>query len=252
MIDVYICEDNAKQLNSLKKYVQNSIIIEDLDMELVQATNDPHAVLEKIQDSQNTGLFFLDIDLKSDMNGLVLAQKIRRHDPRCYIVFITSHSELSILTFQYKVEALDFIIKDQPELIQSKIHECLLDAMEKYRSSCNKMTKTFIITLGDHVTTVDLDKILYFETTSNIHRIVLHAENRRIEFTSQLKEVEKQLDYRFYRCHRSCIINKDQIKEVDFSNYIIYMKNGATCPLAVRMKKGLKKMLSPGLFHERN
>lgn len=244
MIDVYICEDNTKQLNTLKKYVQNSIMIEELDMELVLTTNDPHAVLEKIQNAENTGLFFLDIDLKSDMDGLVLAQKIRRHDPRCFIVFITSHSEMSFLTFQYKVEALDFIIKDQSEQIKAKIHECLLNVMEKYRSSCNKMTKTFIITLGDHVTTVELDKILYFETTSNIHRIVLQAENRRIEFTSQLKEVEKQLDYRFYRCHRSCIVNKDQIKEVDFNNYTIHMKNGDTYPLAVRMKKGLKKMLS--------
>lgn len=116
--------------------------------------------------------------------------------------------------------------------------------MEKYRSSCNKITKTFSITLGDHITTVELDKILYFETTSNIHRIVLQAENRRIEFTSQLKEVEKQLDYRFYRCHRSCIVNRDQIREVDFNNYTIHMKNGDCCPLSVRMKKGLKKMLS--------
>lgn len=243
MIDVYICEDDMKQLDALKKYIQNFIIIEELDMKLVLATNDPHAVLERIQNTENTGLFFLDIDLKSDMDGLVLAQKIRRHDPRCFIVFITSHSEMSFLTFQYKVEALDFIIKDQPEQIKPKLQDCLLNVMEKYHSSRNKMNKTFIITLGDHVTTVELDKILYFETTSNIHRIALYAENRRIEFTSQLKEVEKQLDHRFYRCHRSCIINKEQIKEVDFTNSVIYMKNGDTCPLAVRMKKGLKKML---------
>ena len=244
MLDVYICEDNTQQLNIIKKYVQNSIVIEDLDMEIVLSTNDPHAVLERIQDSKNTGVFFLDIDLKSDIDGLKLAQKIRLHDPRCFIIFITSHSEMSFMTFQYKVEALDFIIKDQAERIQSKVHECLLNVMEKYKSSYNKMNKTFIITLGDHMTTVDLDKILYFETTPNIHRIVLQSETRRITFTSQLKEVEKQLDYRFYRCHRSCIVNKDYIKEVDFDNYIIHMKNGDTCPLSVRMKRGLKKMLS--------
>lgn len=244
MIDVYICEDNVKQLNTIKKYVQDAIMIEELDMNIALATGDPHAVLEKLQGAGNPGLFFLDIDLHSDMDGLVLAQKIRKQEPRCFIIFITSHSEMSFMTFQYKVEALDFIIKDTPELIKSKIHECLLNVMEKYRFSCNKIMKTFSITLGDHITTVELDKILYFETTSNIHRIVLQAENRRIEFTSQLKEVEKQLDYRFYRCHRSCIINRDQIQEVDFANYTIHMKNGHICPLSVRMKKGLKKMLS--------
>ena len=122
MIDVYICEDDIKQLDTIKKYVQNTIIIEELDMNITLATNDPHTVLEKLQNAQNPGLFFLDIELRSDMDGLFLAQKIRKHDPRCFIIFITSHSEMSFMTFQYKVEALDFIIKDTPELINSKIH----------------------------------------------------------------------------------------------------------------------------------
>ncbi|MDO5411158.1 MAG: LytTR family DNA-binding domain-containing protein [Lachnospiraceae bacterium] len=244
MIDIYICEDNTKQLEAITKYVRNTIVIEELDMKISLSTNNPHAVLKKLQSAENPGLFILDIDLHSDIDGLVLAQKIRKIAPRCFIIFITSHSEMCFLTFQYKVEALDFIIKDHPELIQSKIHECLLNVMEKYHNSCDKIIKTFSITLGDHVTTVDLDKILYFETSSNVHRIILHAENRRIEFTSQLKEVEKQLDYRFYRCHRSYIVNKDQISEVNFKTYTIHMKNGDICPLSVRMKKGLKKMLS--------
>ena len=111
MIDIYICEDNQKQLNLFKKYISNTILIEEMDMKIALATSDPHALLEKILTAENTGLFFLDIDLKSDMDGLALAQRIRQIQPRCFIIFITSHSEMSFLTFQYKVEALDFIIK---------------------------------------------------------------------------------------------------------------------------------------------
>lgn len=70
MIDIFICEDNPKQLNLFKKYISNFILMEGFDMQIVQATSDPHQLLKEILTAENTGLFFLDIDLKSDMNGL--------------------------------------------------------------------------------------------------------------------------------------------------------------------------------------
>lgn len=47
MIDIYICEDNQKQLHLFEKYISNLILIENLDMKIVQATSDPHEVLKK-------------------------------------------------------------------------------------------------------------------------------------------------------------------------------------------------------------
>ena len=51
-------------------------------------------------------------DLGADINGINLGEEIRQLDPTGYIIFITTHAELSHLTFKYKVEALDYIIKD--------------------------------------------------------------------------------------------------------------------------------------------
>lgn len=248
MLDIYVCEDNSKQLNLFTKFISNSIMIEALDMQIVQATTDPHKILKELDTANNTGLFFLDIDLKSDIDGLTLAQRIRKIQPRCFIIFITSHSEMSFLTFQYKVEALDYIIKNSPEQIKAKIHECLLNVAEKYTSQNNNVHKTFLINYSEQCLAVDYNEILFFETSSNIHKIILHAQKRVIEFPGQLKDIENQLDYRFYRCHRSYIINKDYISEVDFTNLIVYMKNGETCPVSVRLKKGLKKLLSKNFY----
>lgn len=242
MLDIYICEDNQKQLNMFTKYIADAIMIEALDMQIVRSASDPHIILKDILSAENTGVFFLDIDLKSDINGLVLAQRIRQIQPRCFIIFITSHSELSFLTFQYKVEALDFIIKDTAEHIKSKIHECLLNIQEKYISLNNKVTKTFVINYGDKCMAIDYGEIIFFETSGNIHKIILHAKKRVLEFSGQLKDIERQLDDRFYRCHRSYLINKDNIAEIDFDNLIVYMNNGETCPISVRSKKGLKKL----------
>ena len=73
------------------------------------------SLLEKIKETGEVGIYFLDIDLKTDMTGLTLAQEIRKYDPRGFIIFITTHSEMSYMTFIYKLEALDFILKDDPE-----------------------------------------------------------------------------------------------------------------------------------------
>lgn len=243
MIDIFICEDNKKQLNLFQKYISNLILMEGFDMQIVQATTDPHVILKEIRTAENTGLFFLDIDLKSDMDGLALAQRIRQIQPRCFIVFITSHSEMSFLTFQYKAEALDFIVKDSTEHIKAKIHECLLDVSSKYTSLNNSITRTFTINQNDKRIVIDYSDILFFETSSNIHKIILHAQKRVIEFTGQLKDIEQQLDYRFYRCHTSYIINKDNISDVDFKELQVHMNNGESCPISVRRKKGLKKLL---------
>ena len=55
-----------------------------------------------------------------------------------------------------------------------------------------------------------------------------------------MKELESSLDERFCRCHRSYLVNKKNIKEVDFKNKIVHMVNGETCLVSVRLMKGLK------------
>ncbi len=243
MLDVYVCEDNLKQLELITDLIKKSILIEELDMQIALSTRDPHEVLKALDTAEHTGLFFLDIDLKSDMDGLTLAQRIRTIQPRCFIVFITSHSEMIFLTFQYKVEALDCIIKDTPEKMQPKIHDCLLNATEKHLAQNGPARKNFIIHYGERCMTVSYDDIYFFETSNQIHKIILHGKNKVLEFHGQLKDIEPDLDYRFYRCHRSYIVNTNMIDHVDFTEMVIYFKNGESCPIAVRMKRGLKKIL---------
>ena len=61
-----------------------------------------------------------------------------------------------------------------------------------------------------------------------------------MEFWGKIKDIEKEVDERFYRCHRSFLVNKDNIREIDFRNRVIYMVNGDECLISTRMMKGLK------------
>ena len=148
MLSIFVCEDHPAQRRAIVQIIQNTILMDELDMRLVLDTEDPYMVLETVRENQNTGIYFLDIDLNSSMNGLKLAQQIRLFDPRGFIIFITAHSELSYMTFQYRVEAMDFVLKDNPAEAKVKIRECLLNAMERYTLQTNKTHKVYTAQIG--------------------------------------------------------------------------------------------------------
>ena len=239
MLDIFVCEDNAIQRRTIVQIIQNTVLLEELDMQIVLDAGDPYVLLEKVKASQNTGIYFLDIDLNSSMNGMKLAQQIRLFDPRGFIIFISAHSELSYMTFQYRMEAIDFVLKDNPAEVNVKIRECLLNAMERYTLQTNKIHKVYTIDVSGRKINVDYDDIFFFETSSNIHKVILHAKDRQIEFSSTMKELTGTLEGSFVRCHRSFLVNKNNIKEIDAKNRIIYFTNGETCLISTRMMKEL-------------
>lgn len=241
MLNIFLCEDNEKQREIYTNLIKKSILIEDFDTKFICSTTNPHKVLEKMKDMSGTGLYFLDIDLRSDINGLTLAQRIRKLDPRGFIVFVTTHSEMSYMTFTYKVEAMDFIIKDNPKELQNRIHQCIIDAYTRYTSRNNQEQKTFTVKTSDREYCIALKDILFFETSENVHKLILHTANSTIEFLSKMKEIEPLLDERFYRCHRSFLINRNHIQEIDLKNHTITMSNQEVCLASGKLIKVLLK-----------
>ncbi|AOR25025.1 LytR/AlgR family response regulator transcription factor [Clostridium taeniosporum] len=239
MLSIMVCEDDTEQRTRITKYIEDSIMIENLDMEIVLSTESPEETIEYLKKNTISGLYFLDVDLNSNINGIKLAEMIREYDPRGFIVFVTTHAEMSYLTFMYKVEAMDYIIKDNYETVKERIHECILNAHKKYSSKVTEMQKNFTIKVEDKIINIEYSKILFFETSNIIHKVLIHAVDRQIEFYAKMKDIESKLDERFYRCHRSFLVNKDNIKEIDRSNRVVHMINGQECLVATRLLKGL-------------
>ena len=136
---------------------------------------------------------------------------------------------------------MDYIIKDNYSNIRNKISDCIKNANDKYKITANNFQKIFSIKVNDKIVNVDLNDILFFETSSTIHKVILHCTNRQVEFYSKMKEIEKNLDSRFCRCHNSFIVNKEKIKEIDKKNRIAYMVNGEECLISTR---GIKNLIN--------
>ncbi|MDE7424530.1 MAG: LytTR family DNA-binding domain-containing protein [Lachnospiraceae bacterium] len=242
MLNIYVCEDIEIQRKKLKSILENIIVMEEFDMELVMATENPHEVLSYVKQTEEVGIYFLDIDLKTDMDGLKLASEIRKYDPRGFIVFVTSHSEMSYMAFQYRLEAMDYIAKDQgDDIIRERVYHCLINANERFSSVNNRVQDIFKFKVNNRVFSIEYDDIIYFETSPNIHKVILHGKRRVTEFYGKIKDLEEKLDGRFYRSNRSFLLNKNNIKEVDIKEKVVIMVNGETCPISTRRIKGLRE-----------
>lgn len=239
LLNIFICEDDKVQLNRIKKIVEDFILIEELDFKLSLATENPYKVLEEIDNSKNSGIYFLDIDLSCDINGMELAKKIREKDPRGYIIFITTHGEMSYLTFTYKVEAMDFIVKDICDDLEDRVKSCIMDAYNKH-SNIGVDKKMFSIEVDNKIISMEQDKIIFFETSEKVHKLKLYTSSRVIEFYGQMRDVEEKVDDNFIRIHRSYLINKNYIEVVDKSSLVVTLDGDYEALISSRKLKLLK------------
>lgn len=240
MLDVFICEDNPIERQRIETIVANKLLIEDWPMQLTLSTADPYVLLSYLEaNPQTKGIYFLDIDLDATISGIELGAKIRNLCIDGKIVFITTHSELLALTFKYKVEAMDFIAKDDPELLQKGIQDDLTQAFTHYVSDNKSHQDRVRIDISGQIRFFLLSDILFFETSTDSHKVIMHLLNSSIEFYGKINELQK-LSHTFTLVHKSILANVDNIIAIDLKKRLITFKNSETCVGSVRQIKNLR------------
>ena len=212
-LSVFICEDDSTQRDFIETVVMDYIVRKDHDVELALSTDSPNKLLEHLATHPKQGnIYLLDIHLNNDINGLILAKKIREQDVEGVIVFITSHLELSYLVFQYRIEALDYVIKGDNSEVSKKVCECIDLAYARLNSDSEE-GEYFQVksTLG--LQKILVEDILFFESAPVPHKLILHTRNDRIEFRGRLKDIANSTPD-FFRSHKAYVVNIKNVERV--------------------------------------
>ena len=62
--------------------------------------------------------------------------------------------------------------------------------------------------------------------------------------SSTISSIKKQLGPMFFQSHKSCLVNLDNIKYINFAKFTIYFKNGdSTNLLSHEARKELRKLV---------
>lgn len=241
-VRIYIIEDNSAILEHLKDIATEYRNRHSLDCDIRVVGDRFGDIPDSLEiDPAQTNIYFLDIILGSSANGLKLAQKIRSRDIWGYIVFVTSHLEFAFPAIQYKIRALDYILKSDEDL-EGKVFQCLdtiRNELQKRGPETEEQT-ILIKTNGTHFI-IPLGEIIYFETNTYKRSIIMHAQNMTIEFRDTLEELQKRLNDSFYRCHRSYLINLRYVQTISRKRNDLHalLKDGTKCLISPRYLRGL-------------
>lgn len=241
MIPIYLCDDEESVRHQLKTALEWKIFMENYDMEVACAVPSAQALLDALGDSRRN-VYFLDVDLKDGAwDGFTLGRELRRRDPHGTLVYITSYGDLAWKTFQYHLEAFDYIVKE-PDRIGPSAARCLEAVHARLLDERRDPAEVFSLRAGEETRHVPLADILFFETAPRAHHVYLHTADSRLDFVGSLNQLEQELGGRFVRVHRAYLAAWDKIEAADWKGNRVRV-GGRTCLLSRAGKAALKQKL---------
>ena len=165
-------------------------------------------------------ILFLDIQMK-DMDGMETARKLRADKFRGFLVFITVLKEMVFQSFE--VQAYDYLVKP----VDDKQFEKTMERL--YASMQNASEDSLLVQKGYEGRIIREDEIVFCEIIDR--KIYLNlASGEVVDYYERIENLETKLNNRFYRCHRSYLINLKHLK--GYKNGTACMDNGKEIPVS--------------------
>lgn len=240
-MSIFILEDDIIQARQLKQMVGEICDRNNISYDFIEVTSKGREIIEKIPLTTFVPIYFLDLEIKNEeRKGLEIAREIRKYDRDGIIVFVTTHSNLAPISYQYMVSALTFIDKGLPfENRRRLFEECLLHYQE--RNASYIPLEDFIVENTHTTLRVPFPSVEYI-MTDGPHRLALVTKDRLLYFYGTLKEIE-ELDERLFRCHQSYIVNKMQISSYDAVQKMLVLKSGKLVPVSRRLGRKVRQVV---------
>lgn len=232
MLNFIICDDNIHMINKLSLLFEKAFIQNDFDAEIVLKTQNYKDILS-FMSSHMVNVVILDIEFKnSSLNGLDIANEIRKINKDCYIIFITSHFEYLMKAYDYKTFA--YLFKNS--LSVDSLSETLTRLFDDIYGNTKKFLK-----IDNKGTFIDLNDIQFIEKCGM--KLIYHTLHGCFDTYNSFARIENTLPQSFVRCHKSFIANINNIVNVSLSDNSIVFKNGDICYIGPKYKNSFMEVI---------
>lgn len=220
---IAICDDDPNAIEVFDRYA-TAIIEYAFVYEFYQNPGEMLAAYAGQQPGPD--MYILDIEMPG-MDGLAVAQEIRKRNSKTLIVFLTNYTKY--MPDVFKVVTFDFIKKP----ITVERLRLLLEKAENYLGMTNQ---NFSFSYGKSRFSLRFDEILYFEKKGR--QALIHTTDTLYKTNMTTKEIWECLDGRMFAAiHGSFIVNLKHIKTV--SSGVVCMSNGQELAVTRGYRKSL-------------
>ena len=247
----------------LGRRMLRSLLASDDDVQVVGEAASASEARRKISEHQ-PDLVFMDIEMPGG-SGLEVLQDLA--EPAPYVIFVTAHPEFALPAFE--AQAADYLVKPvQRErfigsVIRAKkrIAEHRVAGLARQIAGAvsvngnakphaelpaQKYADQMTIRVRRRMFALEVSDISWIQGASQYSRV--HTKNGEYLLSRTLASLECELDpRRFFRIHRSAIVNAAHVREVRSSGdgrYNIYLHGGQALPMGRARREILEKLLS--------
>lgn len=210
-----ICDDNEEYAQFI-----NGLVSQWAEQSGIEAHTalfpSAEAFLFQYEEERDFDILLLDVEM-GGMDGVELAKQVRREDDTVQIVFITGYTDY--IAEGYEVSALHYLTKP---VNRDKLFQVLTRAVGRLARNEPALT----LELPGETVRLPLSKIRYLDVFHNY--VTVHAD-RDYSVKRSLGELEKELDQRFFRIGRSCILNLTFVGRVTRTE--VELTDGTALPL---------------------
>jgi two-component system, LytTR family, response regulator len=247
----------------LGRRVLRTLLASEDDVEVVgEAASAPEA-RRKISE-QRPDLVFMDIEIPGG-SGIEVVQQIE--GPLPYVIFVTAHPEFALPAFE--LHAMDYLVKPvqrtrfagsilraRQRIAERRVAGLAMQIMgaaggvngEKAAeiAPATRYADQMTIRIRRRIFSLEVGDISWIQGASQYSRV--HARSGEYLLSRTLASLECELDpKRFFRIHRSAIVNAAHVREVRSSGdgrYNIYLHGGQALPMGRARREILEKLLS--------
>lgn len=241
-----IVDDETPARERLKRYLAT---LEGV--EIVGEAKDGVQAVEMIE-TQSPDLVLLDIQMPG-LDGFGVVEALE--DPPA-IIFVTAYDQYAIRAFE--IHALDYLLKpfSQQRLAKAIDHarEALAEGqdlsaqlrafLEGLAAEGRYLTR-LAVRDREYIRLLDADRVDWIGIEDE--QVMVHAGDQAYPIRRTLTELEARLDpARFFRAHRSAIVNLDRVQEVIpwfKGSHILRLTTGAEVDLSRAQARVLRKLL---------
>lgn len=233
MLNFVICDDNQNIVDKLAKILESIFIEHELNGHVLLQTIHAEDVLNLIQsDASKIDVLILDIQLKSAISGLAIAEQMRHQNKNTYLIFTTGHLEYVMLAYKYKT--FDYLPKP---ITFAKIEETILRLFQDASHNSNP----HYLTLASKNVLINEDDVYYIKKDGM--RTIFITPSKSYEIYSSFSKIESSLPPNFIRCHKSYIVNIHKITDIQFNTNTIFLKGNISCSIGPKYKNNLLEVI---------
>lgn len=230
MLNFVICDDNLNILSKLKTMLENIFVKNSFEAKVAFTSDNIDDTLIYI-DSNKVDVLMLDINLKAGKSGLELAEAVRKKNKDVYLIFTTGHLEYAMVAYKFKT--FDYLAKPIT-------YDRLEDTVERLFEDINGLPKKYI-KIDNKNTIIDESQIHFIKRDGM--KLIFHTSSRDYDTYSSFAKLEDKLPENFVRCHKSFVVNLDNVKNMDPVTSTVYLNDDSSCSIGPKYKQELMEVI---------